>query len=77
MAGVHGTPSLETGGRSASQVEKVSVPFVVLSAVLCGVGLFGMAYWFVTGNWLWFATLAALIVGAYLLFTRGTGPDRA
>ena len=77
MAEVHGTPSLETGGRSTAASAKVSVPFVVFAAVLCGVGLFGMAYWFVTGSWLWFAALVPLIVGAYLLFTRGTGPDRA
>ena len=77
MAEVHGTPSLRSGGGSAATAAKVSVPFIVLAAVLCGVGLFGMAYWFVTGDWLWFAALAALIVGAYLLFTRGTGPDRA
>lgn len=55
----------------------VSVPFLVLSAFLCGVGLFGMAYWLVTLNWAWFASLLPLVLGALMLFTRGTGSDRA
>lgn len=55
----------------------VSVPFIVLASVLCGLGLFGTAYWLVTFHWWAFLSLAPLIVGAYLLFTRGTGPDRA
>jgi hypothetical protein len=63
-------------GASASATG-VSVPFLVLSAVLCGIGLAGMAYWLVTFNWLYFAALIPLVLGAYMLFTRGTGPDRA
>lgn len=55
----------------------LSVPFLVLSAVLIGVGLFGMAYWLVTFGWIYFASVIPLILGAYMLFTRGTGSDRA
>ena len=55
----------------------LSIPFLVLSAVLCGVGIFGMAYWLLTQSWAWFASLLPLVVGAYLLFTRASGPDRA
>jgi len=55
----------------------LSVPFLVLSAVLCGAGLFGMAYWLVTFEWPYFASVIPLALGAYMLFTRGTGPDRA
>jgi len=55
----------------------VSVPMVVGSAVLAGVGLLGMFYWLLTFRWLYFTSLAALVLGAYLLFTRATGPDRA
>jgi hypothetical protein len=47
------------------------------ASVLAGVGLFGTFYWLVTLRWLYFASLAPLVVGAYLLFTRATGPDRA
>ena len=55
----------------------LSIPFLVLSAILCGVGIFGLAYWLVTFNWVFFASLIPLVLGAYMLFTRGTGPDRA
>ncbi len=53
------------------------VPFVIFAAILCGVGLFGMSFWLVTLDWVYFASLIPLILGAYLLFTRGTGPDHA
>jgi hypothetical protein len=41
------------------------------------VGLFGMALFLVTFDWVVFASVIPLAVGAYMLFTRGTGPDRA
>jgi hypothetical protein len=50
---------------------------IVGSAVLAGVGMLGTFYWLITLRWLYFASLAPLILGAYLLFTRATGPDRA
>lgn len=56
---------------------RASIPFVILASLLCGVGLFGLSYWLVTQDWLYFASLIPLILGAYLLFTRGTGPDHA
>jgi hypothetical protein len=62
---------------SHSVAASLSVPYLVLSAVLCGVGLFGMALFLVTFSWAFFAALIPLVVGAYMLFTRGTGPDRA
>ena len=62
---------------SVSAAASLSVPYLVLSAVLCGVGLFGMALFLVTFDWVVFASVIPLAVGAYMLFTRGTGPDRA
>jgi len=62
---------------SASTVTPLSVPFLLLSAVLCGVGLFGMALYLVTFHWVFFGAVIPLVVGAYMLFTRGTGPDHA
>jgi len=62
---------------SSSAVAPLSIPYLVLSSVLCGVGLFGMALFLVTFNWLYFTALIALVLGAYMLFTRGTGPDHA
>jgi len=65
------------GKRSESEAGSLSIPFLVLAAVLCGAGIFGMAYWLVTQNWLYFASVIPVIVGALMLFTRGTGPDHA
>jgi len=71
-----GDPSAASAHAPASE-SGVSVPFTVFSAVLIGLGLSGMAYWLVTFNWLYFASLIPLVFGGYMLFTRGTGPDRA
>lgn len=64
-------------GAHSSTAGTLPIPFLVLSALLCGVGLLGLAYWLVTFDWLYFASLIPLIFGALMLFTRGTGPDRA
>jgi hypothetical protein len=58
-------------------VSALTVLTIVGAAVLSGVGLFGVMYWLLTLNWLYFLSLAPLTVGAYLLFTRATGSDRA
>ena len=50
---------------------------IVGSAVLAGAGLFGMTYWLITLRWLYLGSVVPLIVGAYLLFTRATGPEHA
>lgn len=55
----------------------VSIPMVVLTGLLCGVGLLGTAYWLVTLDWLYFLSLVPLTVGAVLLFSRATGADHA
>jgi hypothetical protein len=65
------------GAHSSESTQQISVPLITAAAVLCGVGLLGMAYWLLTQNWLYFASLIPLIGGAYLLFTRLTGPDHA
>jgi uncharacterized protein (DUF983 family) len=55
----------------------VFVLTVVGSAVLAGVGIMGMVYWLVTFRWLFFLSVIPLVFGAYLFFTRATGPDHA
>jgi len=61
----------------AAGTSTLSVPFLLLSSILIGVGLAGLAYWLVTFDWVYFASVIPLVLGAYMLFTRGTGPDRA
>jgi Na+/proline symporter len=68
------------GGESkehAVQRVPISVPFVVLAAVLCGLGLLSMSYWLITFNWALFAGVIPLVVGAYMLFTPRAGWDHA
>ena len=62
---------------ASADTGSLSVPFLVLAGVLIGAGLFGMAYWLVTFQWLFFASVIPLTLGAVMLFLRGTGPDRA
>ncbi|MGD0250122.1 MAG: hypothetical protein ABSB97_04465 [Thermoplasmata archaeon] len=63
------------GPTADSAKDSLSIPFLVLASLLCGVGLFGLSFWLVTSNWLYFASLIPLILGALMLFMRGTGPD--
>ncbi len=61
----------------AASAGSVSIPLVLLTALLIAAGLLGTAYWLITFNWLLFLSLIPLTVGAYLLFTRATGSERA
>ena len=56
---------------------RISVIVLIGAALLIGLGLLGVASWLIWFNWLDFLAIVPLILGAYLLFTRGTGPDRA
>lgn len=69
----HAAAAAEAPGASSS----VSVPWVVLTGVLIGIGLIGTAYWLLTFSWLLFLSLAPLSAGAVLLFTRATGAEHA
>lgn len=55
----------------------LSLPFLVLSTILIGVGLFSAMEWLVTFSWAWFAGLGLLVIGAIMLFSPRAGSDRA
>lgn len=57
--------------------DRTSVPLLIVAALLCGFGLLGIFYWLYTFNFLYFSAIALLAGGAYLLFTRASGPDHA
>lgn len=69
-------PALATGPAHRAG-SSVSVPWVLLTGVLIGVGLLTVAYWLVTFSWLMFLGLIPLSAGAVLLFTRATGVEHA
>jgi hypothetical protein len=77
MTGYSAATGVSPSDAHAERNDHISVPLTIGTALLCGVGLLGMAYWLLTFNWLYFASLIPLIGGAYLLFTRVTGPDHA
>ncbi|HTT15904.1 MAG TPA: hypothetical protein VMH49_00885 [Thermoplasmata archaeon] len=56
---------------------RLTVLTIIGSAVLSGLGMIGTIYWLITFRWILFASLVPFVVGAYLLFTRATGPDHA
>jgi hypothetical protein len=72
-------PAATSGTPSAHAFGPRTVLMIVGASILCGVGLLGMAYWlvFLPFHWIYFLSLVPLVGGAYLLFTRATGPDHA
>ncbi|HTT72958.1 MAG TPA: hypothetical protein VMG99_02235 [Thermoplasmata archaeon] len=69
----------EAGPNTAhgSTVSPISIPWVVLSAVLCGGGLFMVSYWLLTQQWVWFSGVAVVIVGALMFLSPRMGWDHA
>jgi len=55
----------------------ISIPFVVLAAFLIGVGIFAMAYYLVSFDWLYFGGIIPSVTGALMLFHPRAGADRA
>jgi len=49
----------------------------IVAAIVCGLGIFGVFYWLYTFDWIYFPSVALVMLGCYLLFTRITGPDQA
>ncbi len=70
----HAHPAAPAEGTEAGQV---SIPILLLAGVLIGVGLLGVAYWQITGSWLWFLSIVPVILGGGLLFSKWSGPDHA
>jgi hypothetical protein len=58
-------------------VSPISVPWVVLSAVLIGLGLGLIAYWLLTFEWLYFTGIPLCVIGGTMLFSRRAGVDSA
>jgi hypothetical protein len=64
--------------RAHSSVKSpISVPWVILSAALIGLGLWLDAYWLLTFNWLFFTGFPICVLGGLMLFSRRAGYDTA
>jgi uncharacterized membrane protein len=55
----------------------ISVAWVVLAALMIGIGLGLIAYWQLTQSWLYFAGIIPTILGGMMLFSRRAGLDHA
>jgi membrane-bound ClpP family serine protease len=66
-------------GRPAPAHERspISVGWVILAAVLIGIGLTLLAYFFLTFNLLYFVGIAPCVIGGLMLFDRRAGLDSA
>jgi hypothetical protein len=71
---LHATVSSQGPTRGKSPI---SVPFVIGAALLMGLGIFAMAIWLVTMDWLWFAGVVPATVGALMMFDRRAGAESA
>lgn len=60
---------------SAEHHGSVSVPFILLASVLIGAGLFLLASWVLTFDWIYFSGVVLVAVGFLLLFHPLAGPD--
>lgn len=61
----------------AAAKSTLSIPFVVLAALLIGVGILALVYWIVTFDWLYFGGILPSLTGALMLFHPRAGADRA
>jgi hypothetical protein len=55
----------------------ISVGWVVLASVLCGLGLVGVWWWLETFDWLFFPSIVLVIGGAMMFLSDRAGLDHA
>jgi Na+/proline symporter len=55
----------------------ISVPFVVLAAIVAMLGLFSLLYWVITFQWVFFLGVVPMTIGALMLFHPKAGSNRA
>jgi hypothetical protein len=59
------------------ELGRVNVPWVVLSALLMGAGIFLILTWLITFDWVYFPGVGLMAVGFLLTFHPRAGLDRA
>lgn len=79
MKGADVAAAMATHGGSGSAVVKsaISIPWVVLSSLLAGVGIFSMVLWLYTFEWIYFGGILPILTGTLMMFDRRAGADRA
>jgi hypothetical protein len=64
----------ESGAHAAGSI---SVAWVILCALMIGIGVGLIAYWQITQNWLYFAGIVPTILGGVMLLSPRAGLDHA
>jgi len=58
-------------------VNSISVPFVILAALVASLGLFCLLYWVITFQWVFFLGVVPMTIGALMFFHPKMGSNRA
>jgi hypothetical protein len=77
MSDYGGAPSHEVAHGSAHEVSPISVPWVVLASVICGIGITLMWQFVTTFNFLYFLGAPLILVGALMFLNERAGLDHA
>jgi hypothetical protein len=79
MVSSMGESAVHTGHFKAPPLTHRALGFVVLAAVLIGVGLLMLMEWIftLTTDWYWFLGVVPATVGSILLFLPVSGPEHA
>ncbi|MCI4350043.1 MAG: hypothetical protein L3K15_00800 [Thermoplasmata archaeon] len=74
-----GDPGAHVSHFAAPPIEARALGFIVLAAVLIGIGLLMLMAWIVslTTDWFWAAGLLPVALGTIVLFLPQSGPDRS
>lgn len=58
-------------------VQPLSLPWIVAAATLIGAGIFALAIWIITNEWVLIGGAFLLAVGALMLFSRRAGANQS
>jgi hypothetical protein len=70
-------PAGASEGHGHHAVSPISVPWVVVASVLCGLGLLLLWMWLTTFQWIWFSGVIPILVGGLMFFNDRAGLDHA
>lgn len=74
---VVGTGSVPTHPTSRTATDPLSIPYIVIAALLIGGGIFTISLWILSFAWVDFVGVFLLAFGALMLFSPRAGADRS
>jgi hypothetical protein len=64
-------------GTAGAHQSPISIPYVLASSILTGIGIFSMTYWVITFDWLYFLGVLPCLAGVVLLLSPRAGANQA